>query len=370
MITFHKNTANSFESTFTLDTDLLNESKNYCLDWFNSKHNTDNFFFTKSCTQSLEISLMCLELPIGSEVIIPSYAFVSLANAVNNIGLKCIFIDCEKDTMNIDSNQIEQAITTKTKAVITINYGGVACDYDKITAICKKHNLFLIEDNAHGLLSEYKGKVLGSFGDIATFSFDHMKNISTYQGGGIIINNKKLLDNYYLISEFGTNRRSLLQKKVDFYEWKHPGVNASLALPLFIILKKQLENFDVIKSTFNENWNRYYELLKPLEDKGVLTLSTIPSYAQKNAHMFWVSLNSVKEKNELKNFLKENGVESSSHYYPLHLSEYGRKVGEFRGQDCNTCIESEKLLRLPLHFLLKKNEILNMVNVVTNFFNK
>ena len=365
MISFHKNTLEIIDST---GPNLLAPSEEYCHLWFNQNLKLDHFQFTKSCSQSLELALLTLNLPLGSEVILPSYAFVSLANAINNLGLKCIFVDCEASTMNIDATQIEQAITPKTKALICINYGGVSCDYGQIKQLCKKHNLFLVEDNAHGILGKHEDQFLGSLGDISCFSFDHLKNFTCYQGGGIAINNSALLNDYYIASEFGTNRKACLEGKVDFYEWRGRGSNSILAKPLYPILKLQLEKSADIVQKFNSLWQQYQDALTPLQSKGFIELLTIPDYAHHNAHMFWIKTAGLEERHALIAYLLKKGVESSSHYIPLHQSTFGKEVGEFRGVDVNTSTESNKLLRLPLHLGLSKEDVVFVSSCIANFY--
>lgn len=365
MLSFHENTYESFNRS---EIEYANSNESFCINWFNQHLKLDHFQFTKSCTQSLELALLTLDLPIGSEVIVPSYAFVSLANAVNNLGLKCIFVDCEASSMNIDASQIEQAITPKTKALICINYGGVSCDFDKIKPLCKQYGLFLVEDNAHGILGKYQDQYLGTLGDISCFSFDHLKNFTCYQGGGIAINNSALLNDYYIASEFGTNRKACLEGKVDFYEWRGRGSNSILAKPLYPILKLQLEKSADIVQNFNSLWLQYQDALTPLQSKGFIELLTIPDYAHHNAHMFWIKTAGLEERQALIAYLLKKGVESSSHYIPLHQSTFGKEVGEFRGVDVNTSTESNKLLRLPLHLGLSKEDVVFVSSCIANFY--
>lgn len=328
----------------------------------------NNFFFTKSCTQSLEIAFLTLDLPFGSEVIIPSYSFVSLANAVNNIGLKCVFVDCEEHTMNINVDSIEESITSKTKAILSINYGGISCDYDRILDLCKKHKLYLIEDNAHGILGKYKKMTLGSIGDIACFSFDHLKNFSCFQGGGISINNKSLLNKYHISSDFGTNRKACLTGKVDFYEWVGKGTNTILANPLQNLIFNQIKDTSLIINKFNLIWNRYYNNLKPLEEAGCISLTKIPYYAKHNAHMFWIFTNSELEKDSLIKFLKENNIQSASHYVPLHNSYFGKQNGLNSKKLNNTEILSKLIVRLPMYYSIQNEEIDKVSKKLFQFF--
>tara|TARA_Y100000385_G_scaffold66934_1_gene66719 strand:+ start:34481 stop:35575 length:1095 start_codon:yes stop_codon:yes gene_type:complete len=344
------------------------KSLEYCTKWFKKNNHIENIYFTKSCTQSLELSLLLLDLPANSEVIIPSYAFVSLGNAVNNLGIKCVYVDCEGSTMNIDVNQIEQAITENTKALITINYGGISCDYDKIRKICRNNNLILIEDNAHGILGKYKDEFLGTIGDISCFSFDHLKNFSCFQGGAIAINNKSLLKKFFIAYEFGTNRRDLFEGVVDHYEWQGKGTNSIIAPPLLTILKGQLDNFKHIISLYNNIWRQYQTGLAKLAEKKHISLVQIPDYCTHNAHMFWIKTKSKAERTKLIAHLANNNINSASHYSPLHTSRYGKTVGNFKGGNNNTSIESEKILRLPMHLKLTSENIKSIIGCVEDFY--
>jgi len=362
---FHQNTYNCLSNKNELS---LTEPDAYCQKWFAENHDLNHFFFTKSCTQSLELSIMLLDLPEGAEVIMPSYAFVSLANAVNNMGCNVVFVDCEKDTMNIDPLAIKAAISPKTKAVISINYGGVSCDYQKIKEICTDNQLYLIEDNAHGVLGKYKNDYLGTQGDISTFSFDYLKNFTCFQGGGIAINNKDLLERFYIVSEFGTNRRTYLNGKGNFYEWVGRGTNALVAAPLISLLAPQLEIAHDIVKQFNSNWTHYQRQLQALEKKGLIELSKTPQYAERSAHMFWFKTANLEERTRLIKHLAKKGVTSMSHYVPLHSSKYGQQVAEFRGSDNFTSQESQKLIRLPLYYSLRSQEIEKIVDSVNSFY--
>lgn len=363
-IVFHKTTKIEDNSAF----DFYIDREKDCVKWFEQELNLSNFYLTKSCTQSLEIALLTLDLPLGSEVILPSYAFVSLANAVTNIGCKCVFVDCEKNTMNIDALVIEEAVTEKTKAIITINYGGIACNYDLINQICKKYNLYLIEDNAHGIKSKYKELYLGGIGDISTFSFDHLKNFTCYQGGGIAINNEALLDKFNTVSQFGTNRNKYFEGKVNHYEWVSKGTNSILALPLTAILYNQITNAKKIIEKFNKIWKMYYDNLLQLEDESKIMLPKIPEYAVHNAHMFWVKTKSNSDREELIQFLKKLNIEVASHYNPLHKSSFGKSNSIFKGKDENTSIESERLLRLPLYYNIEEEEVSRIIFYVNQFY--
>lgn len=327
-----------------------------------------SFTLNKSCSQALELAVLSLNLKPKDEIILPSYSFVSLANAINNFGFKPIFVDCESDTMNISAENIVGAISSKTRAVISINYSGIGCDYDSIVPICKKYGLYLIEDNAHGILASYKGVPLGSFGDIATFSFDHLKMITCYEGGATVVNNEKLYETYSLASEFGTNRIDFLNQKTNFYEWKFKGTNSKLAEPLKNILEAQLFHANEIVQVFKDKWDRYHKAFKEAEDKGYLKRMFVPDHCQHNGYMYWFKTTTCEERNLLMNFLMEYGIYSAFHYTPLHTSEFGRKVGVFRGEDKNTTSGSACLLRLPHFYDLTYNEQDYVIEKIYEFY--
>ena len=260
MIPFYKKTEilNQFKEDEYKEIDYNTQVSNYFIENFNYT----NFFLTKSCTQSLELAIMSLKFPYGKEVILPSYGFISIANAVAINGLKCIFVDCEPGTMNINTKEVLNAITKDTVAIITINYGGVACDYDELIPVRKENNIIIIEDNAHGIRAKYKDQWLGKLGDISTISFYFLKNISCDEGGGMSLNNKSLLSNFEVAYHFGTNKANFLRGEVNAYEWKGIGSNSKLANYLSEILYSQLTNSELIIREFVNKWQFYFDSLK------------------------------------------------------------------------------------------------------------
>lgn len=339
-----------------------------CVEGFKSLHRLEYFHLTKSCTQALEVAVQGLDLPAGAEIILPSYGFVSCANAINNHGYQCVFVDCDIATMNIDPAAIEAAITPKTGAVMTINYGGIACDYKAIRNLCSQHGLFLIEDNAHGILAKYDGQFLGTFGDVSTISFDHMKNVTCEEGGGIAVNRKDWIPIYQKVLEFGTNRMDFFEGKTDGYEWKSKGSNCFLAESLVKILFEQLQQAPDIIGQLKKIWNRYSDLLMPLEQAGKIALAHPPMEAEGNGHIFWILTNSQDERKALQAFLKSRDIHTASHYAPLHLSEYGQKVGVLRGEDTNTRKAGACLLRLPQHQYLSESDQCRVAETIANFY--
>ena len=339
-------------------------------DYFKEQFNQKNFYLTKSCTQSLELAILTLKIPHGSEVILPSYGFVSLANAVASNGLKCIFVDCDPDTMNISTDAIQNAISPQTAALITINYGGVACDYDSIREICRTAQIYLIEDNAHGIYAQYKGAYLGRFGDISTISFDYMKNISCDEGGGISINREQLSSSFFQCYQFGTNKQDFIEGKVSSYEWMGIGTNSLLAEPLASILMTQLLQSEKIIHEYQLKWNRYKQQLLELEQKNQIEMAKIPDYAGHNAHMFWIKTRHSNERAQLMDYLFAKGIQTAFHYIPLHLSQFGKKSGEFRGVDQYTSRDSERLLRLPLYYSLTHTEQAFIIESIYEYYRK
>ena len=323
---------------------------------------------TTSCTQALEMAAVLAGIKPGDEVIMPSYTFVSTANAFVLRGAHIVFVDVRPDTMNIDENKIEQAITEKTKAIVPVHYAGVGCNMDKIMDIAAKHGLKVIEDAAQGVMASYKGKALGTFGDYGCFSFHETKNYSMGEGGAILINKEEDVDRAEIIREKGTNRRRFLQGKVDKYTWVSEGssylpsdINAAYLLP-------QLEDAEKINDDRLGSWRHYYEGLSDLADAGKISLPVIPEECSHNAHMFYIKVKDLEERGELISFLGEKGISSVFHYVPLHSSEAGRKFGEFRGDDVYTTKDSERLLSLPMYYGLKPEEVDEVIKEVHNFY--
>lgn len=368
-IPFHKTTF--LGNIKNLSEEELSLSQSFCENWFVREYGLPNFFFTKSCTQSLELAILSLNLPVGSEVIMPSYAFVSLANAVNNFGYKCVFVDSETETMNICMKSIQNAITKNTKAIIAINYSGIPCNYSKLNEICKKNNLYLIEDNAHGFFSEYNSKRLGNFGDISVFSFDHMKNISCGQGGGITINNKELLKNFHIAYQLGTNRTAFLEGSIKKYEWQNKGLNCNLSFFLYGILEKQLKSSNEIFAKFIQNWNLYNKLLKRLNNDGKIKLPIFPHYVTKHVpHIFWFKLENQNIREELQQFLYLKGITAYNHYPSLAHSNYAKKVAKNSIGNKNLEQQINSILRVPFYYELKEFQIKYIVASIYDFFNQ
>lgn len=330
--------------------------------------NTKKALLTTSGTTALEMAsiLSCIEP--GDEVIMPSYTFVSTANAFVLRGAKIVFVDIRPDTLNIDEALIEQAITSKTKAIVPVHYAGVACEMDTIMDIAKRNNLIVVEDAAQGVMSFYKGQALGSIGNFGCFSFHETKNYSMGEGGAVLVNNEFDVERAEIIREKGTNRNRFLRGQVDKYTWVDIGssflpseLNAAHLYPQ-LIAREEINNNRLA------SWNQYYQQLTPLKDAGLIQLPTIPQDCSHNAHMFYIKAKNLEERTKLISFLKENGIGSAFHYVPLHTSPAGQQFGYFHGEDRYTTKESERIVRLPMYYGLALNDIELVCEKVKEYF--
>lgn len=338
--------------------------------WIENNTGCKKSLLTTSCTQALEMTALLANIHPGDEVVMPSYTFVSTANAFVLRGAKIVFVDIRPDTLNIDENLIEGAITEKTKAIVSVHYAGVACEMDTIMEIAKKHNLMVIEDAAQGVMAKYKGKALGSIGDFGCFSFHETKNYSMGEGGAILIRDEEFIERAEIIREKGTNRNRFLKGQVDKYTWVSEGSSYLPSDMNAAYLYAQLEMAEMINQNRIASWNMYYRELKGLAESGQIALPHIPQECEHNAHMFYIKAKNRDERDELIKYLKQNNIASVFHYVPLHSSPAGRKYGEFHGKDIYTTKESDKLLRLPMYFGIKNEDILEVVNKIKRFFEK
>lgn len=341
-----------------------------CSEWMENKFNVKKVLLTTSCTHATEMTAILTDIKEGDEVIAPSFTFVSTVNPFVLRGAKIVFIDINPKTMNIDENLIEAAITEKTKAILPVHYAGVACNMDKIMEIAKKYNLIVIEDAAQGVMSEYKGKPLGTIGDYGCFSFHETKNYSMGEGGALLINNKENIEKAEIIREKGTNRSRFFRGQVDKYTWVDKGSSYLPSELNVAYLYAQLENADLIYNDRMNSWNKYKELLQELEDKNLIELQYIPEDCKHNAHMFYIKCKDLDERTNLINFLKENNINAVFHYIPLHSAEAGIKFGRFHGEDKYTTKESERLLRLPLYYGLKEEDVEFTSSKIKEFYGK
>ena len=322
-----------------------------CHQWFEEKLNCPKVLLTTSCTHALEMSAILLDIKENDEVIMPSYTFVSTANAFVLRGAKIVFVDIRPDTMNIDETKIEQAITDKTKVIVPVHYAGVGCEMDVIMEIANKHNIFVVEDAAQGMSSSYKGKALGTIGHLGAFSFHETKNYtSAGEGGLLIINDEKFIDRAEIIREKGTNRSQFFRGVVDKYSWVDVGSSYLMNDMSAAYLWGQLEKTDEIYNNRLDSWNTYYESLKKLQEKGLVILPISPNECEHNGHIFYIKVKNLNVRTELLEYLNLNGIMATFHYVPLHSSNAGLKFGRFNGVDEFTTIGSEQLIRLPLWF--------------------
>ncbi len=341
-----------------------------CHTWLEENLPCQKALLTTSGTTALEMAAILCDLQPGDEVILPSFTFSTTATAFVLVGAKLVFVDVRPDTMNIDENKIEAAITDKTRVIVPVHYAGVACEMDTIMDIAKRHNLKVVEDAAQGVMSSYKGKALGTIGDFGCFSFHETKNYSMGEGGALIINNEEYNDRAEIIREKGTNRSRFFRGQVDKYTWVDYGSSYLPSDMNAAYLWGQLEVADEINDNRLASWHTYYDAFKELEEKGLVKLPTIPEECVHNAHMFYLKCRSLEERTEFISFLKENDIVPTFHYIPLHSSPAGMRFGRFDGEDEVTTSESEKLVRLPMYYNMKDSDISKVIAAVMEFYSK
>lgn len=339
-----------------------------CSEWIEEQTGTSKCLLTTSCTHATELAALLAEIQEGDEVIMPAYTFVSTADAFVLRGAKSVFVDIRPDTMNIDENKIEAAITKRTRAIVPVHYAGVACEMETIMAIAEKYNLMVIEDAAQCILASYQGKALGTFGDFGCYSFHETKNVSMGEGGALLIRDKKYIQEAEIIREKGTNRSQYYRGQVDKYRWMNYGSSYLPSDMNAAYLWAQLELAKEITKARLERWVQYHTQLQPLQERGILELPVIPEGCIHNGHMYYAKAKDMEERTRLLAFLKENGILSVFHYVPLHTAPAGLKFGEFRGEDIYTTKESERLFRLPLFFTLKESEVDYIVSKIKEFY--
>ena len=338
-----------------------------CSQWMKDRFQTKNVLLTTSCTHALEMAAFLADIQPGDEVIMPSYTFVSTADAFVLRGATCVVVDIRPDTMNIDETKIEEAITEKTKAIVPVHYAGVSCAMDEIMAIAKKYNLKVVEDAAQGVNAFYKGKALGTIGDFGCYSFHETKNYSMGEGGAILFQDDRYLEPAEILREKGTNRSQYFRGQIDKYTWVGYGSSYLPSDMNAAYLWAQLEEADKINDKRLSIWNFYHEELKELEDKGVLERPYIPEYATHNAHMYYIKVKDLRVRTKLLAYLKERGILSVFHYVPLHSATAGKKFGRFHGEDVYTTKESERLCRLPMYYSLSLEEAAEVVKALKEF---
>ena len=340
-----------------------------CNKWFLKEINR-KILLTHSCTSAIEMMALLLDLQEGDEIIMPSYTFVSTANAFVLRGAKPVFVDIRPDTLNIDENLVEKAITAKTKAIVAVHYAGVGCEMDTLKQIAKKHNLYLLEDAAQGFGSKYNGNPLGTIGDLGTYSFHETKNIISGEGGCLIINNEKFSQRAEIIREKGTNRSKFFRGEIDKYTWVDKG---SSYLPSDIIaafLYGQLENEKEITSKRIDIWNKYNNFFDVFEQRGYIKRPHIPKNCTHNAHMYYILFSNFEERSTFIEYLKQNDIYTVFHYIPLHSSPAGIKFASIGSKMDVTNNISDTLVRMPLFYELTDKKLSKIFETVENFFRR
>lgn len=339
-----------------------------CNEWMEKQTGTAKALLTTSCTHATELAAILADIKPGDEVIMPAYTFVSTADAFVLRGATVVFVDIRPDTMNIDENLIEAAITEKTRAIVPVHYAGVSCEMDKIMEIAKKYNLCVIEDAAQGIMATYKGKALGAIGDYGCYSFHETKNFSMGEGGAILIQNAEKIEEAEIVREKGTNRAKFFRGQIDKYTWVDKGSSYLPSDMNAAYLYAQLELAKEITAARLSVWNRYHEAFAELEAAGKITRPFVPEYCEHNAHMYYLKCKDLEERTRLIAFLKEQGVMAVFHYVPLHTAPAGEKFARFHGEDVYTTRESERLVRLPMYYGLKDDEVEYIISKVKEFY--
>lgn len=323
---------------------------------------------TTSCTHALEMCALLLDIREGDEVIMPSFTFVSAANAFVLRGARIAFVDIDPGTMNVDPVKVQEAITSRTKAILVMHYGGVACDMKALQAISRTANIPLIEDAAHCIDSYYEGQHLGTFGDLGTLSFHYTKNIHCTEGGALLINNTDLLDRSVVLRDKGTNRKVFLDGQVDRYTWVDVGSSYTMGELNAAMLVAQLKQHQLITNLRREIWKKYDTAFRAILPP--LHLPVVPEGALHNAHLYAIKCGDEQERKALQAYLRQNGIQAYFHYVPLHSSSAGKKFGYFHGADVFTTPTSNALLRLPLFTQMTEDEVMSVIDVVTTFYEK
>ena len=355
------NLKNIFNNQFSGDGSYTKK----CNSWLESNCKVRKALLTTSCTHALEMAAILIDTKPGDEIIMPSYTFVSTANPFVLRGAKIVFIDIRPDTMNMDETKIEAAITKNTRAIVPVHYAGVSCEMDEIMVIAEKHDLYVIEDAAHGLMSTYKGRSLGSIGNIGCLSFHETKNYQCGEGGAILLNDKSLIKRAEIIREKGTNRSEFINGIVDKYGWVDVGSSYLPSELNAAFLYAQFENAYNVNDKRLSLWNEYSKQLSKLD---LVNLQIIPSDLKHNAHLFYIKLKDINERQKMTEHLKSHKIQSVFHYIPLHQSKNCKKYNYFCGEDKYTTKESERLLRLPMYYDLKISDVKYICDKVKDFF--
>jgi len=337
-------------------------------EWLAEKFNAKKALLTSSCTHALEMAAILCCIKPGDEVIMPSYTFSSTANAFILRGAEIVFIDIRPDTMNIDESLIERAITPKSKAIVPVHYAGIGCEMDKIGQIASAHNLYVIEDAAQGVMSRYKGVSLGTIGDFGCYSFHETKNYSMGEGGALLIQDERYIEDAEIIREKGTNRSRFWRGQIDKYTWVDMGSSFLPSELNAAYLWAQLEQADEINNARLSVYNRYMEGFRSLADTGKIELPCVPGHCTHNAHMFYIKTKDLDQRTKLIEHMKSKQILTVFHYIPLHSSPAGKRYSRFNGKDQYTTAESERLLRLPMYYSLTDDEVDYVIEAVWDFY--
>ena len=339
-----------------------------CSRWIEQKTGTERALLTTSCTHATEMAALLADIQPGDEVIMPSYTFVSTADAFVLRGAKIVFVDIRPDTMNIDETKIEAAITKRTKAIVPVHYAGVACEMDTNMDIARRQNLFVIEDAAQGVMSTYKGKALGTIGDYGCYSFHETKNYSMGEGGALLIKNADMIENAEILREKGTNRSKFFRGQIDKYTWVNFGSSYLPSELNAAYLWAELEIADKINEDRQRTWSLYYNGLKDLSEQERISIPVVPAECIHNAHMFYIKVKDLEERTRFISYMKEREIDCVFHYVPLHSAPAGRKFGRFNGEDKYTTKESERLVRLPMYYGMRKEDAGRVIDTIRKFY--
>lgn len=339
-----------------------------CHAWMEERFGVQKVLLTTSGTTALDMAMLLCDLQPGDEVILPSYTFSSTATAAVLAGAKLVFVDIRPDTMNLDERKIEAAITEKTKAIVVMHYAGVACEMDLIMDIAKRYGLFVVEDAAQGVMSNYKGKALGTIGDFGCYSFHETKNFSMGEGGAILINNPAYIERAEILREKGTNRSRFFRGQVDKYTWVDKGDSFLPSELNAAYLWAQLLRADEITENRMNIWKAYRQVFEPLADSGRIELQLIPECCVHNAHMFYLKLRDLEDRTAFINWMKERGITCVFHYVPLHSAPAGLRFGRFTGPDEYTTKESDRLVRLPLYYGMEQADLDAVIQSAMAYF--
>ena len=339
-----------------------------CSAWMEERFQVGHVMLTTSCTHALEMAAYLCDIQPGDEVIMPSYTFVSTADAFVLRQAKIVFVDIRPDTMNINEKLIEQAVTDRTKVIVPVHYAGVACEMDTIMEIARRHGLKVVEDAAQGVDAFYKGKALGTIGDFGCYSFHETKNYTMGEGGALLYQDDRYQEKAEILREKGTDRSKFFRGQVDKYRWQSFGSSYLPSDMNAAYLYTQFEMAQEINQVRLDRWNQYYRLLTPLAEAGRIELPFVPEHCVHNGHMFYINTKDMEERSALIDFMKKNDVLTVFHYIPLHSAPAGQKFGRFHGEDRYTTKESERLLRLPMFYHLKEAEVDYIAGKVKEFY--